>query len=136
MDSTAPQTSDASAEAPKTVVSNEVADAKIPYDTFSQVEMRVGEILSAERVPETDRLLRLSVNLGEAEPRQIISGIADYFPDLETLVHKKCVFVANLAPRTIKGLESNGMILAATAADGTFALMVPGGDIPPGTKLR
>jgi methionyl-tRNA synthetase len=109
---------------------------KIPFDVFAQVELRVGEILSAEKVPETDRLLKLSVNLGEAVPRQIVSGIADYFPDLGALIQKKCIFVANLAPRNIKGLESNGMILAATAEDGTFTLVVPEQDVLPGTKLR
>lgn len=109
---------------------------KIPYDIFSQVELRIGKILSVEKVPETDRLLRLSVDLGESEPRQIISGIAEYFPDFAELQNKKCIFVANLEPRTIKGLESNGMIVAATAADGTFTLVVPEADVPVGTKLR
>jgi methionyl-tRNA synthetase len=109
---------------------------KIPFDIFAQVEMRVGYIEAAEPVPETDRLLKLTVNLGEAEPRQIVSGIAAYFPDLSMLVGKKCIFVSNLAPRVIKGLESNGMILAATASDGTFTLVVPEHDVPPGTKLK
>lgn len=111
-------------------------DSKISYEAFSQVELRVGQILSAEKVPETDRLLRLTVDMGEAAPRQIVSGIAEYFPDTNELVNKKCTFAANLAPRTIKGLESNGMILAATASDGTFTLIVPERDVPPGTKLR
>jgi len=109
---------------------------KIPYDIFSQVELRVGKVLAAEKVPETDRLLKLSVDLGESEPRQIISGISEYFPNLENLIGKKCVFVANLAPREIKGLTSNGMILAATAETGDFTLIVPEKDVPPGTKLR
>lgn len=109
---------------------------KIPFEAFTAVEMRVGLIQAAEPVPETDRLLRLTVNLGEVDPRQIVSGIAEYFPDLSTLVGKKCIFVSNLAPRVIKGLESNGMILAATAPDGTFTLVVPERDVPPGTKLK
>lgn len=109
---------------------------KIPFDVFAQVEMRVGLVEHAEPVPETDRLLRLTVNLGESASRQIVSGIAPYFPDLTQLIGKKCVFVSNLAPRTIKGLESNGMILAATAEDGSFTLMVPEQDVPAGTKLK
>lgn len=130
-------------------------DEKITIDQFKQVDMRVGEILSAERVPETDKLLKLSVDLGlkssaqaddssdqlktglgeERDVRQIISGIAEYFPDTETLVGKRCVFAANLAPREIRGLESNGMILAAHDKQGTFALMVPEGDVVPGTRI-
>jgi methionyl-tRNA synthetase len=108
----------------------------ISYEDFSKLELRVGEVLAIERVPETDRLLRLIVNLGDAEPRQIISGIAEYFPEPETLVGTRCIFVANLEPRVIKGLESQGMILAATGEDGTFSLIVPHSDIPPGVRLR
>jgi len=111
-------------------------DNKISYDTFAQIELRVGQILSAEKVPETDRLLKLSVDLGESAPRQIVSGISEYFPELALLINKKCVFVTNLAPRQIKGLESNGMILAATSETGEFTLIVPEHDVPPGTKLR
>jgi methionyl-tRNA synthetase len=108
----------------------------ISYDDFAKLELRVGEILSAEKVPETDRLLKLSVNLGDAEPRQIISGIAEYFPDTEALVGTRCIFVSNLAPRVIKGLESQGMILAATGEEGAFSLIVPQQSMPPGTRLR
>ena len=109
---------------------------KISYEQFAAVELRVGKILAAEKVPDTDRLLKLSVDLGEPSPRQIVSGIALYFPDVGELVGKTCVFAANLAPRIIKGLESNGMIIAASTEDGAFALMVPEKDIPPGTKLK
>ncbi len=109
---------------------------KIPHDVFAKVEMRVGAIRSAEKVPDADRLLRLIVDLGEAEPRQIVSGIAEYFPEPQELVGKHCIFVSNLEPRTIRGLTSDGMIVAATAADGTFTLVVPEKEVAPGTKLR
>lgn len=104
-------------------------------DEFKNVELRIGKILSAEKVPDTDKLLRLSVDLGEAAPRQIISGIALYFPDATALVGKKCPFVANLEPRIIRGLESNGMILAASTPDGAFSLLEVSDVIPAGTRV-
>jgi len=108
---------------------------KISIDEFKRIEMIVGEIQAVEKVENADRLLKLTVDLGETEPRQIISGIAEFFPEYESLRGKKCVFVGNLAPRTIRGLESNGMILAAHTEEDTFALMVPEVDIPAGTRI-
>lgn len=84
----------------------------ITIDEFKKLEIKIGEILSVEKVPDTDKLLKLSVNMGEEKPRQIVSGIAGFFPDPQSLVGKKCAFAANLEPRVIKGLESQGMILA------------------------
>ena len=84
----------------------------ISIDDFKKVDITVGKILSAEKIPETDKLLKLSVDFGELQPRQIISGISLYFPDCSILIGKKCVFVVNLEPRIIRGLESQGMILA------------------------
>jgi len=108
----------------------------INIDDFAKLELRVGQILSAEKVPDTDKLLKLSVNLGEEKPRQVVSGIALYFPDLAVLVGKKCMFVANLEPRVIRGLESQGMILAVSTEDGKFSLLEPHNDIPPGTRAK
>lgn len=108
----------------------------ISIDDFAKVEIVVGKILSAEKVPETDKLLKLSVDLGEPQPRQIVSGISMYFPDLLMLIGKKCMFVANLEPRVIRGIESQGMILALSTEDGKFSLLEPGADIPPGVKVR
>ena len=108
----------------------------INIDDFKKVELVVGEILSAEKISETDKLLKLMVNLGEEAPRQIISGISLYFPDCSLLVGKKCMFVANLEPRTIKGYESNGMILAVSTEDGKFSLLEPNETIPAGAKAR
>ncbi len=107
----------------------------ISIDDFSKIEVKVGTVLSAERVPETDKLLRLMVDLGEEAPRQIVSGIAPYVEDPESLVGKQLSFVANLEPRTIKGLESNGMLFAAGNGD-TFAFMVPDRPVPPGTSTH
>lgn len=108
----------------------------INIEDFKKVELAVGKILSAEKVPDTDKLLKLSVDLGEEASRQIISGIATYFPDLNDLIGKKCMFVANLEPRTIRGLESNGMILAVSTDEGKFSLLSPNDEIPVGTRAR
>ena len=113
----------------------------INIDDFKKLEIKIGLILSAEKVPETDKLLKLSVDMNEATPRQIISGIAMYYPDLSVLVGKKCAFATNLEPRTIRGFESNGMILAVSTEDGPdgqgkFSPLEVSADIPPGTAVK
>ena len=108
----------------------------ISIDDFKKIEIVVGQILTAEKVPETDKLLKLSVDMGEENPRQIVSGISLYFPDCSLLVGKKCLFVGNLEPRTIRGFESQGMILAISTEDGKFSLLTPEADLPPGAKSR
>lgn len=108
----------------------------INIEDFKKVDIKVGEILSAEKIPGTDKLLKLSVNLGEPSPRQIVSGIALYFPDHTVLVGKKCMFVANLEPRMIRGYESQGMILAVSTESGGFSLICPSSDMPVGTSAR
>ena len=116
-------------------VQAEKQNSKISIEEFSNIEMTVGEIAEAERVPDTDKLLKLVVELGEGVPRQIVSGIATFFEDPLDLVGKKCVFVTNLAPRTIRGLKSDGMILAAHTTDDSFSLMIPENDIAVGTRI-
>lgn len=108
----------------------------ITIEDFKKIELRVGKILTVEKVPDTDKLLRLTVDMAEENPRQIVSGIAMYFPDIEVLIGKKCMFVANLEPRTIRGLESQGMILAVSTDDGKFSLLQPSDDIPAGTSAK
>ena len=108
----------------------------INIEEFKKVEIVVGKILFAERVLDTDKLLKLSVDLGEGSPRQIISGISLFFPDCASLIGKKCMFVANLESRTIRGLESQGMILAISTEDGKFSLLEPRDEIPVGAKAR
>ncbi|HWU24155.1 MAG TPA: methionine--tRNA ligase subunit beta [Candidatus Paceibacterota bacterium] len=110
------------------------APSYISIDDFAKVTVRVGTVLSAERVPETDKLLRLMVDLGEAEPRQIVSGIAAY-TEPEALVGRQLCFVANLAPRKIKGLESNGMLFAVGEGE-TFSFVTPDRPVPPGTSAH
>lgn len=110
-------------------------EPKISINEFAKVEMTIGEILSAEIVEGADKLLRLSVDVGEENPRQILSGIRAWFPEPEVLVGKRVPFVTNLAPRTIRGLESNGMILAASSGE-EFSLLEVHTGIPAGTKLK
>jgi methionyl-tRNA synthetase len=109
---------------------------KINIEDFQKIDIRVGQILSVEKVPETDKLLQLSVDLGEELPRTIVSGISAYFPDFQVLVGRKCMFVANLEPRMLRGIESNGMILAVSTEDGKFSLLTPSDEIPVGTKAK
>jgi methionyl-tRNA synthetase len=128
----------------------------ISIDDFKKVDIRIGEILSAQKVEDADKLLRLMVRFGiqpavgtEAtseitpetgephyEDRQIISGIAEYFPDPQALVGIKCAFAYNLQSRTIRGLTSYGMILASTGDNGVFSLLKADADLPSGSTVR
>ena len=109
----------------------------ITIQDFSNVEMRIGVIVSVERVPETDKLLRLSVDFGEGQMRNVVSGIAGYIPDPAILVGKRCPFVTNLEPRTIRGLTSEAMIVAVHTEDGAFSILEPTmSPVPAGTRLN
>ncbi len=109
-------------------------DGKITIDDFAKVELRVAQVLVAERVPKADKLLRLEVDLGN-EKRQILAGIAESY-EPETLIGRKVVIVANLAPRKLRGLESNGMIVAASPEGGKAILAGFLEDVPVGTRLK
>lgn len=109
---------------------------RISIDDLSKIEVRVGVVQSAERVPETDKLLRLVVDFGEeGGARQIISGIAAYVPETGSLVGRQLLFVTNLEPRTIRGLESNGMLFAVGTGE-SFAFLTPDRAVPPGTSAH
>jgi methionyl-tRNA synthetase len=108
----------------------------ISIDEFSKIEVQVGTVLSAERVPDTDKLLRLTVEFGEEDgPRQIVSGINMYVNEPEDLVGQQLAFVTNLEPRVIKGLESNGMLFAVGNGE-TFAFLSADRPVPPGTSAH
>jgi methionyl-tRNA synthetase len=107
---------------------------KISIDDVIKVELRVAQILVAERVPKADKLLRLEVDLGY-EKRQILAGIAQYY-EPEKLIGRKIVIVANLAPRKMRGLESNGMLLAASLEDGAPVLAGFLEEVPLGARLK
>lgn len=106
-------------------IENPTQAIKINYDDFKKVEMKVGKIISAEKVPGSEKLLKLSVDFAESAPRQIVSGISAYFPNFESLVGRKVAFVTNLEPRPLMGLMSDGMILAAKSGDALALMEVP-----------
>jgi methionyl-tRNA synthetase len=109
--------------------------AHISIEDFSKVDLRVAQVLVAERIPKADKLLRLEVDLGY-EKRQILAGIAQYY-EPEKLIGRKVVIVANLAPRKMRGLESNGMVVAASIGDhGAPVLAGFLEDVPLGARLR
>ena len=107
----------------------------IGYDDFAKVELRVGLVRSAEPVPKADKLLRLSVDVGEAEPRTIVAGIAQAYPEPQRLVGVRVVVVANLAPRPLRGITSQGMLLAAGEPPALQVVTV-GEAIAPGTRVK
>lgn len=106
----------------------------ITFDDFSKIELKVGTVLEAEEVENSEKLIKLKVDLGEENPRQILAGVRMWYkPD--DFVGKQVVIVANLEPRMMMGLESQGMMLAADSADGPVFLTVSK-EVPPGIKIR
>jgi methionyl-tRNA synthetase len=110
------------------------ASERISIDDFAKVELRVGLVKVAERVPKSDKLLRLEVDIG-SEVRQVLAGIAEAYAP-ETLIGRKVVIVANLAPRKLRGMESNGMIVAASLDGGMPVLAGFLEDVPIGARLK
>ncbi|HUQ88692.1 MAG TPA: methionine--tRNA ligase [Vicinamibacterales bacterium] len=110
------------------------APGVITIDDFMKVELKVARVLEAEKMPKSQKLLKLKVDAGEAEPRTILAGIAESY-EPEQLIGKSIVIVANLAPRKMMGLESNGMVLAASP-DGGKAFVLNSEPAAPGTRVR
>lgn len=115
----------------------------IQFDDFAKLDLRVATILAAETHPNADRLLKLQVDLG-SEQRQICAGIRAFYPDPAALVGKQIIVVANLAPRKIRGEESNGMLLAASVIGGDaepaeaptdVVVVAPSKLVPPGSTV-
>ncbi len=106
----------------------------IQFDSFEKLDIRVGTVLECERVPKTDKLLRFLLDDGLRE-RTILSGIAQWYPNPEELVGKQVCFIANLEPRKMRGILSEGMILSAENADGTLALIEPEQMVQPGSQV-
>ena len=107
----------------------------ISYDDFAKLEIKIGTITAVDLVEDADRLLKLTVDVAEESPRQIVSGIREFFADPQELVGKQCPFLVNLEPRMIRGLESQGMILAIGTGD-VFSLLHPDKKVPAGTKVN
>jgi len=108
----------------------------IEIDDFAKVDLRVGQVLSAERIPKADKLLLLKVDVGEEQPRTILAGIAQYY-EPEKLVGRKVVIVANLKPRKLRGYESQGMVVAASyGEEGRPVIATFTEDVPNGARLK
>jgi methionine--tRNA ligase beta chain len=106
----------------------------INIEDFQKLEIKIGKIISAEKVPDADKLLRLVVDIGEEE-RQILAGIAESYEDPNVLVGREVPIIVNLEPRTLRGFESQGMMLAATD-DGKAVLLHPEKEVPPGSVVK
>jgi methionyl-tRNA synthetase len=111
------------------------SDNRISIDDFAKVDMRVGVVLSAEPVKGANKLLHLKVDIGEAEPRELVAGIAEAYQP-EQLIGRKVVIVANLEPRKLRGIQSNGMIVAASLEGGKPVLAGFLEDVPVGARLK
>jgi methionine--tRNA ligase beta chain len=107
----------------------------ISFDDFKKLDIRIGKIVKAEKVEESDKLVKLMVDLGEEELRQIIAGIAQAYPDVATLIGKEIPIVANLKPKTMLGHTSYGMLLAADK-EGSPILLHPAEETPPGSIVK
>ena len=111
------------------------ADGEIGIEDFAKVEMRVGQVKTAERIVGADKLLKLTVDIG-TEVRQICAGIAQYY-EPESLIGRKVVVVVNLAPRKLRGVESNGMIVAASVGpEGRPVLACFAEEVEVGARLK
>ncbi len=119
---------------PAPVLETPPAQEFIGIEDFAKVQLRVAEVLACERIPKADKLLKLTVAIGE-ERRTILSGIAEYYTP-EDLIGKRVVVVANLAPRKMRGIESQGMILAATDENGKVVIVSPERLVPSGVEVR
>ncbi len=105
----------------------------VNLEDFKKLEIRIGKIVTAEKVENADRLLKLEVDFGEFK-RQIVSGIAEFYKP-EDLIGKECPFIVNLEPRTFMGVESQGMLMA-TGVDGAAVLMHPDKEVPVGSLIK
>src|SRR6185312_5252653 len=108
----------------------------IEIGDFAKVDLRVGQVLSAERVPKSDKLLLMKIDIGEEQPRQVLAGIAEYY-EAEKMVGRKVVVVANLKPRKLRGYESQGMVVAASVGEGGKPVIATfTEDVPNGARLK
>jgi methionine--tRNA ligase beta chain len=106
----------------------------ISIDDFKKAEIQIGTVKHAEPVPETDKLLRLEVDFGDGNTRQILSGIAEFVQPAD-LIGRQFPFITNLEPRVIRGLVSNGMLLAVGEGE-TFALLSPTRPVSSGSRIK
>lgn len=106
----------------------------ISYDDFAKLDIRIGTVVAAEMVPETEKLIKCTIDFGELGERTIVSGIA-LWKSPEELVGKQLQYIVNLEPRMLRGVESQGMLMAGSDEEGLI-LMIPERNAPPGTPLH
>jgi methionyl-tRNA synthetase len=106
----------------------------VSFDDFTKMDIRIGKILAAERIPKADKLLKLTVDTG-LDKRTVVSGIAEHYTP-EAVIGKRVTLLMNLAPRTIRGVESQGMILMAENADGKLSFVSPEEGFEAGCEVR
>lgn len=111
-----------------------MSEPTISYEEFAKVDLRTAKVLSVDKVEGADKLYKLVIDLG-SERRQIVAGVAQQFPPAD-LLGKTIVVVANLEPRKVRGVESQGMLLAAVAEDTPVGIITSDRDVPPGAKVR
>lgn len=126
----------ATLEALEKDATEDMNSSEISIDEFKKALIKIGTIISAEAVPDADRLIRFMVDLGGEEPVQILSGIREYFSDPEVLVGRQVPVVTNLPTRKIRGLESHGMIIYAVGEPGNFTTIEPRGQVSNGTAVQ
>lgn len=130
---TAAAAADAGAEAPAEVTAFEPLRPEIEYDDFVKLDMRVVQVVACERVPKTDKLLQFELDDGSGQPRTVISGIAEHYAP-EDLVGKQLICVANLKPRKLRGIASQGMLLTAENDQG-LQMLAPIAPSTPGSQI-
>ena len=108
----------------------------VDFDTFCRSDLRVATVTACIKVPKADKLLQFTLDDGTGTPRTIVSGIAAHYPEPEKLVGRQVVFIANLPPRKLRGITSQGMILSAENADGSLTLIAPSADATPGAQVK
>ena len=128
-----PKTEKKMTESPTNISTNQQVNELIDISDFAKISLKIAEIKAAEKVEGADKLLKLRIDIG-GEMRQIVAGIAKYYMP-ETLIGKKIVVVTNLKPAKLKGIESNGMLLAASNAE-SVVLLTPEKDISSGSKVK
>ena len=114
----------------------------VSYEEFKKMDIRIGKIVEIKPVPETDKLLCCQIDFNEVDEegnkklRQIISGLHEFYPEFEKLIGKQVLYIVNLEPRTIKGFESNGMLMAVDGVDGKPVFLIPEVEVNNGSKVR
>jgi methionyl-tRNA synthetase len=114
----------------------EVKPVYVSYDEFKKMDIRIGTIKEITPVEGADKLLKCMIDFGEPQLRQIVSGIREFFPEFETLIGKQVLYIINLEPRTIRGVESQGMLMAVDGKDGTPVFLIPRQEVEPGVRVH